>query len=195
MIKKVSDKMRFIKDEEFIRGNSPMTKEEIRILAISKMELEASDRVLDIGGGTGSISIQASKFAKEVIAIEKDPEALETLYKNKQKFNADNLKIVEGEALEVEAQIAGEFDTVFVGGSGGNMEEILYSYTKKLKENGKIVLTFITIENLHKAHKTLTELGYDMACTQIQVSQTKGRLLMLLAQNPIFILWGTKETK
>lgn len=189
------DKMKFIKDEEFIRGNTPMTKEEIRILTISKMELESSHRVLDVGAGTGSISIQASQFAKEVLAIEKDPEALEVLAKNKERFKANNLQIVEGEALEVKDQITGQFDTVFIGGSGGNMEKILHHYTNKLKENGKIVLTFITIENLYKAYSTLTEMGYDMACTQIQVSQTKGKLLMLLAQNPVFILWGTKETR
>lgn len=185
--------MRFIKDNEFIRGNCPMTKEEIRILAISKMELELSDKVLDIGGGTGSVSIQASKLSKKVVTIEKDLEALEVLYKNKEKFKVDNLTIIEGEALEVESQIIDEFDTIFIGGSGGNMREILCTYTKKLKQNGKIVLTFITIENLYKANKTLRELGYTMDCTQIQVSQTKGKSLMLFAQNPIFILWGTKE--
>lgn len=187
--------MRFIKDNEFIRGNCPMTKEEIRILAISKMALKPTDIVLDIGGGTGSVSIQVSQLSEKVVTIEKGPEALEVLYKNKERFRADNLRVVEGEALEVESQITDMFDTIFVGGSGGNMEEILHIYTKKLKENGNMVLTFITIENLYKANKTLRELGYTMDCTQIQVSQTKGKSLMLLAQNPIFILWGTKETQ
>lgn len=186
--------MKFIKDNEFIRGKSPMTKEEIRILAISKMALEPNHRVLDIGGGTGSVSIQASKFSNQVITIEKDPEALELLYKNKEKFKADNVTIIEGEALQIEGQITDQFDTIFIGGSGGNMVEILHAYTKKLKENGKIVLTFITIKNLYEAYETLTELGYEMAFNQVQVSRGKSKLLMLLAENPIFILWGTKET-
>lgn len=187
--------MIFIKDHEFIRGECPMTKEEIRILAISKMDLTPNHKVLDIGGGTGSVSIQAAKLAKQVITIEKDPQALEVLYQNKAKFRADNLTVIEGEALQVEGQMTDSFDTIFIGGSGGNMEQILRTYTKKLKEGGKIVLTFITIENLYKAHRILTQLGYEMACTQVQVSQTKGKLLMLLAQNPIFILWAAKETK
>ncbi len=187
--------MRFIKDDEFIRGNCPMTKEEIRILAISKMELGPKDRVLDIGGGTGSVSIQSSKLASQVVTIEKDPEALEVLYRNKEKFKADNLRVIQGEALEVESQVSGVFDSVFIGGSGGDMDEILRIYTEKLKVGGKIVLTFITVQNLYKAHETLTELGYSMECTQLQVSKAKGKSLMLLAQNPIFILWGTKETR
>ena len=185
--------MQFIKDDEFIRGNCPMTKEEIRILAISKMALTEEDVVLDIGGGTGSVSIQASKLAKKVITIEKDPEALEVLYQNKKKFQADNLHVIEGEALEVSGQIKEPLDTIFIGGSGGNMEEILRTYTAKLKEGGNIVLTFITIKNLYIAYEILQNLGYTMACTQIQVSQTKGKSLMLFAQNPIFILWGQKE--
>ena len=185
--------MKFIKDHEFIRGNCPMTKEEIRILAISKMELTKEHLVLDIGGGTGSVSIQASKFAKKVVTIEKDPEALEVLYQNKEKFQTDNVHVIEGEALEVSEQINDLFDTIFVGGSGGDMEEILHTYGAKLKEGGNIVLTFITIKNLYIAYEILQNLGYTMACTQIQVSQTKGKSLMLFAQNPIFILWGKKE--
>lgn len=185
--------MKFIKDHEFIRGNCPMTKEEIRILAISKMDLKDKDRLLDIGGGTGSISIQASKFCKNVITIEKDPEALEVLYQNKEKFGADNLKVIKGEALEVAHLIDGPLDTIFIGGSGGDMKEILRTYTGKLKAKGKIVLTFITIKNLYIAYETLEDLGYQLECSQIQVSQAKGKPLMLLAQNPIFILWGQKE--
>ena len=170
-----------------------MTKEEIRILAISKMDLKDGDKILDIGGGTGSVSIQASKFCKNVITIEKDPEALKVLYQNKEKFQAENLKVIEGEALEMADAIDETFDTIFIGGSGGNMKEILHTYTAKLKPRGKIVLTFITIKNLYIAYETLQDLGYQLECSQIQVSQAKGKPLMLLAQNPIFILWGQKE--
>ncbi len=185
--------MKLIKDHEFIRGNCPMTKEEIRILAISKMDLQGDHQVLDIGGGTGSVSIQMSQMAKQVITIEKDPEALDILYQNKEKFKADNLRVIEGEALSVSDEIKETFDTIFVGGSGGNMEAILRAYLPKLKVTGKIVLTFITVKNLYLAYETLEKLGYQMACSQVQISQSKGKLMMLLAQNPIFILWGEKE--
>ena len=75
--------MKFIKDEEFIRGNCPMTKEEIRILSISKLELEENSRVLDIGAGTGSVTIQMSKICNkgEVVAVEMDEEAIEVVKK------------------------------------------------------------------------------------------------------------------
>ncbi len=57
--------MRYIRDEEFIRGNCPMTKEDIRILSISKMNLEENSKVLDVGAGTGSVSIQAARICKK----------------------------------------------------------------------------------------------------------------------------------
>ena len=69
--------MKFIKDEEFIRGKCPMTKEEIRMLSIGKMNISEDSLVLDVGCGTGSITVQAALIAKKgkVIAIEKEDEA------------------------------------------------------------------------------------------------------------------------
>lgn len=186
--------MIYIKDEEFIRGNCPMTKEEVRILSTAKLELKEDYRVLDIGAGTGSVSVQISKICRNgsVIGIEKDEEALEVLHKNKEKFEVDNLEIINGEALEVESKLKGNFDAIFVGGSGGNIEEIIKKYTRKLNDGRKIVLNFVTIDNLHKAMKTLKELEFQVECTQVSVSKTKGKSYMLFANNPIFILSGRK---
>ena len=191
----------YIKDEEFIRGNCPMTKEEIRILSIAKLELKEDYNVLDIGAGTGSVSIQMCKCCPkgQVIAIEKDEEAIEVLYKNKEKFQVSNLQIVSGEAFEVaidnNTSLNTIFDAIFIGGSGGNIQDIIKSYDLKLKDNGKMVLNFITIDNLYKAMSTLKELSYETECMQIGVSKTKGKSYMLFANNPIFILSSKKVTE
>lgn len=186
--------MIFIKDEEFIRGNCPMTKEEVRILSIAKLELQEEFSVLDIGAGSGSVAVQMSKICPKgkVTAVEMASEALEVLYKNKEKFNCENMKIIEGEALEVESEIKDSFHAIFIGGSGGNIEEIIRKYSLKLKEKGKMVLNFITIDNLYKAMKTLKELNYEVQCTQVAVSKTKGKSSMLFANNPIFIVTAEK---
>ncbi len=185
--------MKYIKDEEFIRGNSPMTKENIRILSIAKMCLDTDSKVLDIGAGTGSISIQASKISKKgkVIAIEKEDKALEVLIKNKEKFNCNNLNIIEGEALEISENIKETFDAIFIGGSGGNIKEIIKIYSKKLKPEGIMVLNFITIGNLYKSLETLKKLH--MKTEFIQVSISNGnRASMLVSNNPIFIVTAEK---
>lgn len=186
--------MIFIKDEEFIRGDCPMTKEEVRILSVAKLELEEGHRCLDIGAGTGSVTIQMAKLCKkgEIVAIEKDEEALEVIYKNIEKFKCDNIKVLEGEAFTLHKSLEGNFDRIFIGGSGGNIEEIIEEYSKLLKEEGKIVLNFITIDNLYKAMHKLKELGYTVECSQVAVSKTRGKTSMLFANNPIFILSCSK---
>jgi precorrin-6Y C5,15-methyltransferase (decarboxylating) CbiT subunit len=169
-----------------------MTKEEIRILSIEKLALKAEDRVLDIGAGTGSVSIQMSKICTkgEVIGVERDSEALEVLYKNKEKFGANNFHIIEGEALE--AEVDGEFDGIFIGGSGGDIEDIIEKFRMKLKDKGRMVLNFITIDNLYRAINKLRQLGYEVECSQVSVSKAKGKSMMLMANNPIFIVTAEK---
>lgn len=186
--------MKFIKDEEFIRGNCPMTKEEVRILTIAKLELEENFNLLDIGAGTGSVSIQMAKCCPQgsVTAIEMDSEALEVIKVNKEKFKAQNLEIIQGEALEVLPQIKGEFHGIFIGGSGGNIEAIIKEYGHMLMPGRKMILNFITIDNLYKAMNTLKTLGYSVECMQVAVSKTVGSSYMLKAQNPIFIVTATK---
>ncbi|MFD3158437.1 precorrin-6Y C5,15-methyltransferase (decarboxylating) subunit CbiT [Haloimpatiens sp. FM7330] len=187
--------MRYIKDKEFIRGNCPMTKEEVRILSISKMNLDSDYVVLDVGAGSGSISIQCSKICKNgrVIAIEKDKDALEVILKNKEKFNCNNLKIIEGEAICVEENVNEMFDSIFIGGSGGNIESIIEKYSLKLRKNGSMVLNFITINNVYRAMEVLKRLNFTVECTQIAISKTKGKSYMLMANNPIFIVSAIKN--
>lgn len=187
--------MHFIKDEEFIRGNPPMTKEEVRILSICKMSLQENYKVLDIGAGTGSISIQCSKICSEgkVVAIEKEEESIEVMEQNKKKFNCTNLQLIKGEALGVINNIKDVFDAIFIGGSGGNIECIISRYSSKLKENGVMVLNFITISNLYKAMEFLNKIGYKTECTQVAISKVKGKSGMIIANNPIFMLVANKR--
>lgn len=191
----IKDKeLHFIKDDELIRGNCPMTKEEIRILSIAKLNLREDSYVLDVGAGTGSISVQAAKFCPvgKVVAIEKDEDAIDTIKKNVTKFKLNNLELIEGEAMEVINSINYSFDSIFIGGSGGNIEDIIKEYGKKLLPGGKMILNFITINNLYKAMDALKKLGYKVSCTQVSISKTKGESYMLFGNNPIFIIEGEK---
>ncbi|OFI06704.1 putative cobalt-precorrin-6Y C(15)-methyltransferase [Clostridium acetireducens DSM 10703] len=187
--------MNYIKDEEFIRGQVPMTKEEIRILTIAKLGIKENSKVLDVGAGTGSISIQIAKMFKnvEVFAIEKEEEAVGLIHKNKEKFNIDNLSIIKGEAIEVSENINEKFDSIFIGGSKGNIKDIIDIYNKKLNVNGKMVMNFITLSNLEKALSKLEELGYKVECIQVSISKFIGKSLMAKANNPVFILSAEKE--
>ena len=181
--------MKFIKDSEFIRGKCPMTKEDIRILTISKLDLDKDSNFLDIGSGTGSITIQASKFIEEgsVFSIERDEEAIRVTKENLKKFNCNNVTLLEGDAIEhmeslskeIKEEKISKFDSIFI-------DEIL-------KEDGVLVLNFITLNNAYNAIEFLKKLEYKTEISLVNISKNRENTYMMISNNPIFIVKAFKE--
>lgn len=185
--------MILIKDDEFIRGNCPMTKEEIRALSIWKMNLREDSTVLDVGSGTGTITVQASKIATKGIvhSIERDEDAIITTKNNLKKFNCNNVVLAEGEAVEVLEKYIKEkkrFDSIFIGGSGGSLGKIILMCHELLKEEGTIVMNFITLDNAYKAIEVMKRLSYKADISLVSISKNKGQSYMMIANNPIYIV-------
>lgn len=192
--------MRYLKDEEFIRGNCPMTKEEVRALSISKMGLKEDSRVIDVGSGTGTITVQASIIAKDgfIYSIEKDEDAFNTTKININKFNLENVKQIKGNALSVLKEMKLKkikVDSIFVGGSLGELEEIIDFSFELLKENGKLVLNFITLKNLNICLEKLKSLNKKPEIISANISRCKGESMMMISENPIFIIECNKGEK
>ena len=179
-----------IPDEEFIRGKVPMTKREIRAVIPSLLRLTADDVCWDIGAGTGSVSVELALHSRGVWALERDPEALELIRQNRTKFGAWNLRVIEGEAPAMMDSLP-KPDAVFVGGSGGHLNEI-FSAVHEANPSARVCVSAIALETLSFAVNTLTELGYTVNVTQIAVSRAKpaGSLHLLTAQNPVFLIAG-----
>ncbi|KZX12524.1 precorrin-6Y C5,15-methyltransferase (decarboxylating) subunit CbiT [Methanobrevibacter filiformis] len=185
-----------IKDNEFIKSkNVPgPTKEEIRALIIAKSEASKKDVVMDIGCGTGGISCEIAKIAKKVIAIDKNPEAIEITGKNLKKFNLqDKVELIEDEAVAGLKSIH-TINLAIIGGSNNQMNEIIDLIDEKLVYNGKIIVTAILIETKVQALNKLKNLGYNTEIIEVNIS--KGRFIrnktMMLAQNPIAIITAIK---
>ena len=192
--------MVLIKDSEFIRGNCPMTKEDIRALSIWKMNLSEDSTVLDIGSGTGTITVQASKISNNgvVYSIEKDEAAIAVTKINLEKFNCINVVLDEGDAVEIlEKYIKEEkaFDSIFIGGSGGSLEKIIDMCNKLLIENGTIVINFITLDNAYKAIEVMKKLNYIIDISQVNISKNRGKTYMMIANNPIYIVQCVRSVK
>ena len=192
--------MILIKDSEFIRGNCPMTKEDIRALSIWKMNLNEDSNVLDIGAGTGTITVQASKIAYKgsVYAIERDEDAIMTTKTNLEKFNCSNVTLSEGEAIDVLDEYIKDkktFDSIFIGGSGGNLEEIIVMSNKVLSNQGTIVMNFITLDNAYKAIEVVKRLNYKFDILQVNISKNRGQSYMMIANNPIYIVQCIRSEK
>ncbi len=189
--------MKFIKDEEFIRGKCPMTKEEIRILSIGKMNISEDSLVLDVGCGTGSITIQAALIAKKgkVIAVEKEDEAFDIAKKNIEKFSCNNVEVIKREGSSYLDELLDKnikFDSIFVGGSNGHLEEILLKCNLALKNDGVIVMNFITLDNAYKGIEMMKSLDYKVDVSLVSISKNRGDSLMMMAMNPIYVIQCTR---
>ena len=185
--------MIFIKDEEFIRGKCPMTKEEIRMLSISKMNLNSDSAVLDVGSGTGSISVQSAIICPSgvVYSIEKEEEAYNVTKSNIHKFKCSNVELIKNDADTALSEFDNKnlkFDSIFIGGSSGKLKEIISKCDKLLKDDGTIVMNFITLDNAYKSIEILKELNYRIDISLINVSKNRGNTLMMIALNPIYII-------
>ncbi|WP_252233625.1 precorrin-6Y C5,15-methyltransferase (decarboxylating) subunit CbiT [Clostridium sp. ZS1] len=185
--------MIFIKDDEFIRGKCPMTKEEIRVISISKMNLKEDSFVLDVGCGTGSITVQASKIAKQgkVLAIEKGEEAYNITKNNVEKFECNNVMVLNKKATNALYALYDEeveFDSIFIGGSSGELEEIIKICDNILSSDGTIVMNFITLDNAYKAIEAMKKLNYKVDVSMVNISKNRGDTLMMISLNPIYII-------
>lgn len=186
-----------IPDEEFIRGKVPMTKQEIRILTIAKARIKPDSVICDVGAGTGSISIEAACQAKDgmVYAIERNPDGVELINKNAQKFGVYNLKVIEAYAPEGFDELP-MLDAAIIGGSGSNLPSILDAIDKKLNTGGRIVMNCITIQTIAQCLEYMRKReDYTYEAVQVQVSQLEqvGRYDMAKANNPIYIVTCEKK--
>ena len=178
-------------DGAFLRGDVPMTKEEVRALALSKLRLEEHHVVWDVGAGTGSVSVECALScpAGRVYAVEKKDAALALLAENKARFHAVNLEIVAGTVPEALENLPAP-DRVFLGGTSGSLEEILRVVFHK-NPAARVVCTAVTLETVGEAAKCFARLGSpDMV--QIAVTRTRpaGRYHLMDAQNPVWIFSG-----
>lgn len=177
-----------IPDEAFLRDKIPMTKQEVRAAALAKLGVGPQEVCWDIGAGTGSVSVELALHSRAVWAVERKPEACALIRRNRERFCAWNLRLVEGHAPEALEALPAP-DAVFLGGTGRQLPEILRAvYAKNPK--ARVCISAIALETLHQAVAELTALGRAPEITQIAVSRAKaaGELHLLLAQNPIFLI-------
>lgn len=132
-----------------------MTKEEVRCVSLSKLRLQEDSICYDVGAGTGSVSVEMALRADQgqVFAVEKKDDAVALLYENKQRFAADNLEIIKGEAPEALKELPVPTHA-FIGGSSGNLKEIVALLLEKNRDV-RIVINCITLETISEALEVL----------------------------------------
>ena len=186
-----------IPDEEFERLDEvPITKEEVRVVQISKARLKRGYTVYDIGCGSGSISVEAAiqvESAGKIYAVDFDPRAIDLTKKNLEKFEISNVTTILGNAKEKIPELP-QADAIFIGGTGGDTKEILELCYDKIKSGGRIVLGIILIETLFSVLELIKKLNLSVDITQITISKSRKTTTgtMMLARNPVTIISVTK---
>ncbi len=183
----------FLSDEDFERGRTPMTKEEIRVLILHKMKIHPDDVIWDIGAGTGSVSVECARQATfgQVHSVERDEAAVHLIEKNRDKFELDNLFIYQGDAAERTADLPVP-DKVFIGGSGGKLGEIMKNIAAFDREI-RVTVSAVTLETIAEAGEILG--NYDADYDVIQATVGRGRKIgsyhIMDTNNPVMIFTAT----
>ena len=186
-----------IPDEFFLREEDvPITKEEVRSIVISKLRLKETDSVIDIGCGSGSITVELCLQCQKgkVFGVDLDLQAVSLTKKNLEQFKV-YAEIRQGDAMDILESLP-SVDGIVIGGTTGRTEELINQSINKLNNGGRLVITTILIETMFKAMKTVNESNFleDIDFTQIIIS--KGRRTktgtMLLARNPVLVISATK---
>jgi len=187
-----------IPDELFERVEDvPITKEEVRVIQISKARLSAGQTVYDVGCGSGSISIEAANqvgSSGKVFSIDIDTNAVELTKKNLEKFQISNVSVILGNAVQKidELPVA---DAIFIGGTGGETADIIKLCESKLKQGGRIVIGTILVETLYSVLNVIEKLKFSSVdIIQVTISKSKKTSTgtMFLARNPVTIISATK---
>ena len=186
------DKMIGIDDEKFIRGQVPMTKQEIRILTLAKARITPNAVVVDVGAGTGSITVEAARLAPhgKIFALERNADAVELIRRNVEKFSVSNVEIIHAAAPDGLENLP-ELDAAIIGGSGGQLEKILDILCMKIKSGGRVVINALTIQTIAKSLEYFKNRGgWKVDACQVQITRFErvARYDMAKALNPVWII-------
>ena len=185
-----------IPDELFERSeNVPITKEDIRSIVLSKLRLRKNYSIIDVGCGSGSITVEVclQVNSKNVYAIDSDQNAIELTRKNLDKFGV-TANLIYSKAEQILPSLP-TVDAIIVGGTKGKTEKIIELCVSKLKKDGRLVIDTILIETMYKALRTIKrEKMREIEVTQVSISKGKDvpSGTMLISRNPILILSATK---
>lgn len=180
-----------IPDELFIRGDVPMTKQEVRAVALAKLRLTAIDTVWDVGAGTGSVSIEAALVARagSVWAVERNAAGVRLIRENADAFGCGNVHAVPGVAPEALVKLPVP-DAVFVGGSAGELPSIVEAALEK-NSQVRLCVPCVTVETLTEACALLSGSrfkGFEACQVSAARAEAVGSHHLMKAQNPVFLV-------
>ena len=181
-------------EDQFKHTRGLITKDEVRAVSIHRLGLSADGVLWDIGAGCGSVAIEAARMFPllRVYAVEAEPEQVGLIHENRRALCADNVQVIAGRAPEALDNLPPP-TSVFIGGSGGRMAEIIGRISSAMPA-GTIAVNAATLETLNAALSVLRRYEFTVEVSQVSAARIKnlGGLSHLGALNPIFIISGRR---
>jgi len=173
-----------------------ITKREVRAVSLARMQLRPDSIVWDIGAGSGSVGLEAARLCRQgyVYAIEKNAADFEIAGKNAEQLAAYNYHLINSKA-PIGLDNWPNPDAIFVGGTGGELADLIHLCLNRLNPEGWLVMNFVTIENLTTAIETLKNLDANWDMTQLQASRSQPILHMhrMQAENPVWVVSAQRK--
>jgi cobalt-precorrin-6B (C15)-methyltransferase len=182
-----------IPDNLFSRSKAGLTREEIRAIIVSKARIKGNERILDVGTGSGSVSIEFALLGCDATAVEKDEENFEIAKKNIEKFGLrDKIRLIAGEMENI--NLSDSFDVVFFGGTD-NLEKSVNNVFKNLKPGGRMIIAAVRLETVVEAIKVLKSRGINPEVLNICMNKGKdlGGKTALAPSYPVFLIYGDRK--
>ena len=183
-----------LKEDEIQHERGLITKDEVRAVTLHKLRLPLEGVFWDVGSGSGSISLEASRLCPtlQIFAVEKDQQRINTIKTNMQRYNARNVEVILGSAPDALTDLPAP-DRVFIGGSSGKVGDIVRLINEKMP-SGIIVINAVTLETLNNSLSSLDQSLFSVEISEISVSRSKivtGKRQMN-ALNPVFVVKGER---
>ncbi|HYZ50714.1 MAG TPA: precorrin-6Y C5,15-methyltransferase (decarboxylating) subunit CbiT [Nitrososphaeraceae archaeon] len=186
-----------IPDELFDRAEDvPITKEDVRAIVISKLRLKENSSAIDVGCGSGSITVEMCLQTKgnRIYAIDFDEKAVELTRKNLLKFNV-KAEVIFSKAQDI-LPLLPQVDAILIGGTSGEVERIVNLCVDRLNKGGRIVIDTVLIETMYRALTTINQANLkEVDVTQAIIAKARKVTTgtMMSARNPIIIISATKH--
>jgi len=164
------------------------TRDEILAIALFKMDLQPGDRFMDIGCGTGKVSLNAAPRVKRVSAIDLREEAIIYARREAEKAGVSNIEFIQGNAAEL-IPLLPRPDCAFLGGSR-DLSLVLPLLARRNVRT--IVVNAIKLDTINTAISLMQELGVFREAVYVQVSHASpiGTGFMWKPDYPVAIIVG-----
>lgn len=183
-----------LQESEISHSRGLITKNEVRAASIHSLRLSREGVLWDVGAGSGAVGLEVARLFPgiRVLAVEKEEEQWHNILANRDDFGAWNLELVKGMAPEALHPLP-DPTRVFVGGSGGNLKEILDLCAARLQPGGIIVVNAVIEKTAAQAPEILHGNGLEVEIRELGVQRYSYPEGERLQYNPIKIIVGKKQ--